>query len=89
MKSESEILMNTWQYLGDHTETYFEAMQACGSIIAINREIEKNLAGFEPHVIIKILETLSLLTTSQADCQKQILEKMNELNGATPHVPEP
>jgi len=87
MRTESEILMSAWQYFGDHTETYFEAMNSCGAIVAINEEIEKRVTGFPPHIIIKILETISSLVASQADCQKKILSKMGEINGSTPHSP--
>jgi len=88
MVTESEILMSAWQFFGDHTETYFEAMQACGAIVAINAAIEKNATGFDAKIIIKILETISLLAASQADCQKKILAKVAEIRGETPHNPK-
>lgn len=89
METESDVLIGVWQHLGDHTETYFEAMQVCYAIVSINKAIEKHAAGFSPELIVTILDTVGKLAASQANCQKMIIAKKAELRGATSHDPKP
>jgi uncharacterized protein YjbJ (UPF0337 family) len=71
-EAENGFLMEFWQYLGDHTETYTLAMKLAGAFQKLQGKIQEELGKIPADNRLRFAEVLVLAAQHQVETVRQI-----------------
>lgn len=83
-KIESEILCDLWRDLGDHTESYWQAMCAASAFARIDRFIFSEMDKLSQGPRLRVMEAVAATLQEKLRLQREIAAKRQELMAANP-----
>lgn len=90
-RAENEILMTLWADLGDHSETYWEAMSAITLFTKISEDIkcEPLKTNMRPQVAIRLMEAWAQVALHGAETIRKVSAAHEEFKKAHEAAQEP
>lgn len=83
-RAENDILMTLWADLGDHSETYWEAMRAITLFTKVSEDIKRKplKENMRPQVAIRLMEAWSQVALHGAETIRKVTAAHEEFKKA-------